>query len=737
MSHRFRLTLGLLGTIFTLFLASIMTSAETPRGGSAAGTTLDKVDRRYYSLDSWMGAIGIPDDPFKAVVDADGSFRTERGKSKLRQGIYPLAPYQSPIRIHSRLDGKTERVSQAMYSPRVPISIAHKRQGNVAIEETLFLSAPLDWNAAVTGAGLKGRDSMPRPTQYLLMTEYTNHGGTATEVTPVLELEGPTPMPDLDDLRMFRVSLNTSCRSTVPVDGLQQWEFSKEMYKPVLKLKKIGIPAGQKMRWVLTINRHGFNNSQPVEWAEAEKLYDEAIRYWEKSAGLPYDVIQVPDLGMQALIDTGIRELYQMRYIINGLPAFLLGPAGYNEYWVFDSGIVGDALDTLGRREDANGYIDYLLMHQREDGRVQALTQHWKETGIALVTINRHAHMIQDKNWLRQYWPQVRRAVGAIEKFRRSGTSTDPESLNYRLGPQGFGDGGIMIEPEYTNIYWMLSGLKAAVEGAEWLGETQDFEAWGKEYTDFEQAFQKAIARDAKTDKQGNRYIPVVMGALTKEPPTRGQWGFLSGVYPGRIFAKDDPLMLGTLKMLDAHRYEGEGGLIEDCGWSSFWTVCTSMYARDLLWLGEGQKAAQLQYAIANHASPIWNICEETPRASKPGELIPWEKGCGGDMPDVLAAVDFIRITGQLLAFDRGQELYLFEGMPPEWLRPGMVTLLKGMGTMFGPLTLELKVASDGKSARLKIEPLHSPECRKIVVHLGAKVQELTPGEGHELSCNL
>ena len=210
MSHRFRHILFLIEAVSALLLASMMMAAHVPGDITTSRGALDKVDRRYYRLDSWMGAIGLPDDPYKAVADADGGFRTERGKTSLRQGIYPLAPYQSPIRIHIHLDGKTERVDQRMYSPRVPISIAHKRQGNVAIEETLFLSAPLDWSAAVTGAGLKGRDSTPRPTQYLLMTEYTNHGGAAMEVTPVLELEGPTPMPDLDDLRMFKLSLNTS-----------------------------------------------------------------------------------------------------------------------------------------------------------------------------------------------------------------------------------------------------------------------------------------------------------------------------------------------------------------------------------------------------------------------------------------------------------------------------------------------------------------------------------------------
>ena len=716
-------------------LATGMLATATGGGGAPRGAS-DQVDHRYYRLDSWMGAIGLPDDPFKAVADADGSFLTERGKSKWRQGIYPLAPYQSPIRIQARLEGKTERVDQRMVSPRVPISITHKLQGDVAVEETLFLSAPLDWSAAVTGGGLKGSDSVPRPTQYLLMTEYKNQGNADVAITPVLDIEGPTPMPDLDDMRTFRVSLDTVCRSSLAVDGFEQWEFSTEMYKPVLKLKKIAIPQGGTARWVLTINRHGFDNSRPVEWEEAEQLRDRSIVFWEKYAGLPYDVIQLPDAGMQAILDTGIRELYQMRYIIEGLPAFLLGPAGYNEYWVFDSGVVGDALDTLGRREDADGYVDYLLLHQREDGRVQALTQHWKETGIALITIARHARMVQDKTWLGRHWAQVRGAVAAIGKFRRSGTSADPRALNYRLGPRGFGDAGIMVEPEYTTVHWMLAGLKAAAEAAEWLGEPEDARKWSEEYADFQSQFQKAIVRDAKTDKQGHRYIPAVMGALTNEPPSRGQWGFLSGVYPGRIFAKDDPLMLGTLKMLDACRYDGEGGLIEDCGWSSFWTVCTSMYARALLWLGEGQKAASLHYAIANHTSPVGTICEETPRI-EPGRIVPWEKNCGGDMPDILAAADFIRVTGELLAFERGEELHLFEGLPPQWLGPGMATRLNGMGTLFGPLTLELEIDPKGKSARLKIAPLSSPACRKIVVHLGGKVRELAPGESHDLRFGL
>ncbi len=121
-------------------LAVSVPAQDASHNSSATSDTSSGVDHRYYYLDSWMGAIGLPDDPFKTLVDADGTFWTEQGKNSLRQGFYPLAVYESPLKIHGDLRGGTERVDQHMYSSRVPVSIAHKRQGDVAVEETLFFS---------------------------------------------------------------------------------------------------------------------------------------------------------------------------------------------------------------------------------------------------------------------------------------------------------------------------------------------------------------------------------------------------------------------------------------------------------------------------------------------------------------------------------------------------------------------------------------------------------------------
>jgi hypothetical protein len=673
-----------------------------------------------------MGALGLPDSPFKSIVDAEGTFWTELGMSSGRFGVYPLAPNQSSVKIRSYLEGATMRVDQRMFGPRAPISITHKRQGTIAIEETLFLARPLGWSADVKGNGLKGHDSRPQPEQYLLMTEYLNTGSKPAQVTPLLEVKGSAPGIDLGNASRFEVAPNTQCWTTLPIVPLE----AKSSTGFVLQLQPLTVPPAGRRRWVLSIDRDGFRGLRPVSWEEADGLRRGAIAYWEHSTGLPYDVIETPDPFLQAILDTSIRELYQMRYVIKDLPAFFFGPRYYNDYWVLDGSFVTEAVAMLGHLDDAGGYADYMLLHQQPDGRVQCMSDYWKETGIAVVTLYRQAQLAGDKEWLRRRWPQLRRAVEAIVQLRRFGTSADPQALNYHLSPEGFGDGGVGFTAEFTNNYWLLAGMKAGVEAAQWLGKDQEAASWEMEYADFDQVFQKAIARDAKTDGQGNRYIPAIMGPAVPEHPTRGQWAFCQGVYPGRIFAPDDPLMLGTLRMLAAH--EVEGGIVEDSGWIGVWAQCGSFYGHDWLWLGDGQKAARLLYAFAEHASPLWNFREELPHQLQDGEVFPYDRG-SGDMPHVSASAEFIRLTGHLLAFDRGTELHLLEGLPAEWLKPGMTTRLNGLVTPFGPLRLELKVSADGATAKLRIAALPDPACRNIVLHWGGATQNLAPRQDHEM----
>jgi hypothetical protein len=175
--------------------------------------------------------------------------------------------------------------------------------------------------------------------------------------------------------------------------------------------------------------------------------------------------------------------------------------------------------------------------------------------------------------------------------------------------------------------------------------------------------------------------------------------------------------------------------MVTTTGWltGGIWNYFASFYGHSLLWQGDGQKAAEVLYAYANHASPLYAWIEEQGLKSEPIRE-------NGDFPHNWASAEFIRLTVHLLALDRGKEMHLFEGLPKQWTKPGMETKLNKIVTPFGPLTCSLRVNDDGSKATLQVEPLGDPTCEKIVVHLSnwaAKTPNATltldPKKSHHL----
>jgi hypothetical protein len=301
--------------------------------------------------------------------------------------------------------------------------------------------------------------------------------------------------------------------------------------------------------------------------------------------------------------------------------------------------------------------------------------------------------------------------VAAHIQTLRQRTLENDTPLDDGLIPPGFPDGGIGgVHAEYTNPYWNLLGLRAFIQAAHWLGKTEQAASWQKEYDAFMAAFRKTAERDLATDPHGNAYVPIIMGEPGRsELPQRGQWAFCHAVYPGQIFATNDPLVAGTLAMLEATEREG---MVYGTGWDAtgIWNYFASFYGHAWLWQGNGRKAAEALYAFANHAAPtgVWRE-EQSLHGEKFRKV--------GDMPHNWASAEFIRLTIHLLALDRGDELHLLEGFPREWAGPGMVTRLRGVATPFGPLDLTVQADRDGKTATVEVKPL-AANCKAVIVHL-------------------
>ena len=147
--------------------------------------------------------------------------------------------------------------------------------------------------------------------------------------------------------------------------------------------------------------------------------------------------------------------------------------------------------------------------------------------------------------------------------------------------------------------------------------------------------------------------------------------------------------------MLEAEQVEG---LPLGSGWvaDGVWPYFSHFQANAWLWIGQGQKAAPLLYAIANHAAPVLNWWEEQSLRGK-------GKVCSGDMPHNWGSVEFVRQVRYMLVIERGNELHLFEGLPAQWMQSGMATRMKGVLTEFGPVSFVLEASADGRQALAEV----------------------------------
>ncbi len=546
------------------------------------------------------------------------------------------------------------------------------------------------------------------PRNDLSLVRLRNKGEAEVSVQPMVLVESEMPIALHADPTRVAIGTETVLSSPQSFDATTLSDGPKD-YRVRLTFKPISLAAGAEGQLALGVGRGQNPQLVPKDWSGAVSLRRRAEQYWEH-ADLPYDRIEVPDPGIQAQLDSAIRNIYQAREIKEGLPAFQVGPTCYRGLWVVDGSFLMEAVAFLGRVDEARAGMQYLLGFQRDDGAVMIIDGHWKETGIALWALTRHARLTNDPTWLLEVWPNVERGFDYIRSMRAR-TWADPQAPNFKLIPDGFSDGGLAGKyPEYTNVYWTLVGMRAAIDAAEWLGLLMQAAEWQQEYDDFYAAFRRAAERDMVTDAHGNRCLPIRMRDDQGVPVQKAQWAFLHAVFPGKIFAPDDPLVQGNLAMLRAVEREG---LVYDTGWvaQGVWNYFGSFYAHGWLWTGDGQRAARTLYAFANHASPLLVWREEQRPLGEGPEVC-------GDMPHNWASAEFIRLVRHLLVLERGSELHLFEGLPRAWVRPGAVTRTQDVLTEFGPISFELRVSADGSQATLELDPPRRNPPTNLIVHL-------------------
>ena len=645
----------LLATLSLLFSCGNGTSVTSPAGPDPKAPPLT-VDHGYAPA-RWVTAICLPDDADKHLVHMDGTLMYDYLLGLTVDRVFRF-------QIQASVDGDLEWVGSSIYSGRVPIvQTRFRRTDGVELLTEVFRVAP-------------GSGSHEGPFNDMILMFIRNTASSARRAVPTLSILG--------NLAGRRVIAPGARSASLSFDTIELGPGEEQ----VLAIGVAGPGAGDL----------------PSSVQEALALRSGTIDFWENWER--YGNIQVPDTSMQELLDASIRNIFQARDIVDGLPAFQVGCCVYNSLWVVDAAFILETAAYIGSALEARNGIEYLMSRQRPDGSIYILPNYHKEMGIAAWILYRHARLTGDKAWLEGMWSKLEKLVDYIRHLRVKGGG---------LMPPGYTDGGLGIPlcpaPEYSNDYWNLTGMKAAAEAAAWMGKEDIATEWLRAYEDYLGAFETHRTRYLRTDEHGNEYLPV--NRIRNDPPNKAQWAFCHSVFPGRLYDPGCPFADGMMSMLRATEAEG---IPYGSGWDSrgVWTYLASFYGHAWLWMGQREEAIRTLYNFANHASPTETWIEEQHPQEAGGEPTT------GDMPHNWASAELIRFVRHLLVLERGDALHLLEGLPAQWVEPGDVTRLRHMPTSFGEISLDLEVSEGGSGALMRLLTPDREPPAEVILHTTA-----------------
>jgi len=302
-----------------------------------------------YSPPEWQTAICLPDDPQKSLVDKSGEL------------LYHYNEGGREFATHLGVEVASNAVwrAQELDSPRVPIVRTHLAGDGLEILEETF---------AVTGLAQPTAPAPPETTNTgparndLMLVHVTNTGSDQRTIRPALVVD--TTFPFTFDRYKQRVQVNhfETITASLRLTGVEE-----KASRRAIQLEELTVPAGQTARFFVLYSGGGSIVIDPVSVEQALACREHAVAYWQ-ALPLPYNRVQVPDPGIQALVDSSIRNIWQAREIKKGLPAFQVGPTCYRGLWIVDGAFLLEAAAMLGESKDARNGVAYELTYSNQTG---------------------------------------------------------------------------------------------------------------------------------------------------------------------------------------------------------------------------------------------------------------------------------------------------------------------------------------------------------------------------------
>jgi len=691
----------------TALAASSLPAAQPALAPKAPGASLapsSAIDFRYSPVE-YQTAFCFPDDPHKSLVNQAGhllyGFDTSAGV------------YYFPLKIGFLLNGMRppSSITQKLESPSIPIVHTTLAYPGLSVELTTL----------ATNSPAEGRVDN-------VLLEVTSHSAEPIDFEPVLSFDSNSAFV-LEEKAGLLTVLDRKSRQLLLVGKALGHQPSGPPAATLdidppqrLTLHRGQASQGHSYRAFFRFPQAGQDAHTLVAALDNPEACLQSCRaFWTvwQPFRSPADLAFPGRYGEFATACA--RNILQARELRDGKLTFQVGPTVYRGLWVVDGNFILEAARYMGLDSEAIAGLRTTWAAQLPTGQVPGAggKEHWKDTAIALFTLVRQCELSQDWSLLRELEPQAVHALQFLRSLQALAVTQGSALGRYGLLAQGFADGGLGgLRDELTNTLWVLAGLKALAEAAE-TQNIPNLKDARPLYTELSAAFLQAAPHEMRRHPSSFDYLPMLLGndpewnlpdPWDRPRPQSAQWALSHAIFPGRVFAPNDPIVRGHAQLMQAVTREA---IPAETGWNhhhSVWNYNAAFVAQVYLWLGMKQAAHSTFIGFLNHASPQYCWREEQPLQD--ALVLTYV----GDMPHNWASAECIRYLRHMLALEDGAHLRLLAGITAAELAAAKPWALSGTPTRFGRLTLNLEPLDRNQGWRLTYQRQPGPAPAKLSI---------------------
>jgi hypothetical protein len=668
----------------------------------------DTIDFRFAPWD-FQSTICFPDDPAKTVVGKDGGLRYDFP----HDNFAGINQYGTIVEFTLGGMGRDVWKGQTMEAPGVPIIHTRFERPAASVELITFAS----------------RHEGEGRVDNVLMEIRAKAGPVIA--SPLVRIRSCMPYRQTPNTgvasNVMRGSSNAPWMVCIPVDsqaGNTQWRVDEGGF--LLDLEPGTATRTEPLRYLFRLPQEEGTGKIDTTISPGALLAE--VRDWWRQ-WRPYgSAVAWSVSGVHGEFLTACaRNIQQAREVKDGNLVFEVGPTVYRGMWIVDGNFLLEAARYLGYDDAADKGLLSEWKHQVSTGQVIASggKEHWKDTAIAMFTLVRACELKQDWSLLRQLASNVGHAIEFLIQLRDEARKGASPNGRYGLLAPGFPDGGIAgIRYDFTNTLWTLAGMRAVARANAGLNLPELSRAQGF-YDELRRAFD-AAARDQMVEHpKGFMYLPMLMredpethrNAWDRPRPQTAQWALSQTIFPGEVFAKDDPVVHGHISLMQSCTEED---IPAETGWlhrEAVWNYNAAFVAEVYLWAGLNTWAHRTFTGYLNHASPLHAWREEQPlQHALIGE--DW-----GDMPHNWASAECIRYLRHMLVLEDERKLRLLEGIQPSDLKVREAFAVAHTPTRFGRISLNAEPwGKRGWMVHFSREGAAAPELVTLPARLDAAV---------------